>query len=559
MPNRLPCRVFLAAIVALCAACGGGEVKSTPAPAGPGADYVAQCNRSQAKRAADVAGKKYMPVELVLHQWPGRELPNNLRAYLKEEELATALATAVEAGKQRVRTALVLARGGTGKSALAESLTAQSCGKIAFFQLDLNLDVVPLSEGATLTVNPIAVVIAAKMGNKDPAQAESVIKERLGDAPWVAVLDSLDETPLLARDTLARHIDDLVTRVGPNSRALVMTRPPVFNSNYGIATVDARLEIPQLTCEDSMAALGRYLPDAADRKAVDEFVKRYGLDRKVTQFDRCHYPHMATYRDLQVVQKLAKNAASDAASQDFKNFENSRAEVYRYFIKAQLLKDLQGVAMSPDDAIAAVDGIVARKNPDKGERNLPITIEDCVAAATLTDAAAKHSSCERLLQSSLFKGGALPGQAHFANQSLGDLFLARWAAAQLRGADGKADCKRLEAKAMLLESNEVAGFLVGQPEGQACLVQLAQVLCKRSGYADHLREQFDQGLPSGKRRGELVAAALEDLKIPPKPDLCANGLFEALAKTVDVLPAPAPEAAPAPPEPAKKGKGKKSK
>ncbi len=546
------------ALLHLCAACGGPEVKPAPPPPGPGVEYVAQCGKAEAKRAADVAAKKYIPVDLVLHQWPGRELPNNQRAYLPEQELATALAVAVEPGKLRVRTALVLARGGTGKSTLAESLTAQACGKVPFFQLDLNLDVVPLSEAATPTVNPIAIVLAAKMGNKDPAQAEKVLADRLGNAPWVAVLDSLDETPLLARDALARHIDDLVTRVGPNARALVMTRPPVFHSNYGIATVDARLEIPQLTCEDSMAALGRYVPDAADRKVVDEFIKRYGLDRKVTQFDRCHFPHMANYRDLQVVQKLAKNAASEAAGQDFKNFENSRSEVYRYFIKAQLLKDLQGVAMTPDDAMATCDGMVARKNPDKGERNLPVTLEDCVAATPLADAAVKHSSCERLLQSSLFKAGVSPGHAHFANQSLGDHFLARWAAAQLRGADGKAECKRLDAKAMLLESNEVAGFLVGQPEGQTCLLQVAQVMCKRSGYVDHLREQFDQGLPSGKRRGELVATALDDLKSLPRPDPCVSGLFEALAKTVESMPAPVPEPAPAA-EPAKKGKTKKGK
>ncbi|MBM4344419.1 MAG: hypothetical protein FJ100_13705 [Deltaproteobacteria bacterium] len=549
----------LAVLLGFAVSCGGPEVKPQPAgPAGPGADYAAQCSKAEAKRAADVAAKKYIEVELVLHQWPGRELPNSQRAYLKESELAAALTMPVAPGQPRVRTALVLARGGTGKSALAESLTAQACGKASIFQLDLNLDVVPLSEAGTSAVNPIAVVIAGKMGNTDPAQAEKVIADRLGAAPWVAVLDSLDETPLLSRDAIARHIDDLVTRIGPNARALVMTRPPVFHSNYGIATVDARLEIPQLTCEDSLAALGRYVPDPNDRKVVDEFVKRYGLDRQVTQFDRCHYPHMATYRDLQVVQKLAKNAASDAAGQDFKNFENSRAEVYRYFIKAQLIKDLQGVAMTPDDAIATTDGIVGRKNPTKGERNLPITIEDCVAAALLPDAGAKHGSCERLLQSSLFKGGTTAGQAHFANQSLGDLFLARWAAVQLRGPDGKADCRRLEGIAMMLESNEVAGFLVGQPEGQACLLPIAQAMCKRSGYADHVREQFDQGLPSGKRRGELVTTALDDLKMLPKQDACVSGLFDALAKTVDALPAPAPEAAPAP-EPAKKGKGKKSK
>lgn len=549
---------MLATLATAPAACGAPEV-ATPPPPGPGAAYAAQCKADAAKHAQQVADNKYIPFTLVVHQWPGRGLKEPEAELMKEQDLAVALAAPATPGSVHVRTALVLARGGTGKSTLAESLTAQGCDKSPFFRLDLNLDVIPLVDAATPTQNPIAVVIARQLGEKNPANAEAAIKSQLGDTTWVAVLDSLDETPLLSRDTLARHIDDLVTRVNPKARAVVLTRPPVFNSNYGIGTVDARIEIPQLNCAESDAAYARYLPDEKERKPVDEFVKRYGLDRKVSVYGVCHYPHLATYRDLQVVQKLAKNAATDAES--FKNFQNSRAEVYRYFIKAQLLKDLQGVALTPDEAIATVDAMVANKKPDKGERNLPFLLEECVAAATVADTGARQSACERLLQSALFKGGAANGQVHFANQSLGDLFLARWVASQLKGDGGKTDCHAVDAKAMLLESNEVAGFLVGQPEGQQCLTQIARAMCKRSGYAQHIYEQFDQGLPSGKPRAKLVASVLEDLKIQPKPDLCVSNLAENLAKTVEALPAPEPEPAakdakPAKPKPAQPSKGK---
>ena len=555
----------LARVGAVCVALGLPIACSSPQvvapPPGPGDQYAAQCKEAIGKRVADVAAKKYIPVELVLHQWPGRELPDNRRSYLKEEELADALTATVAPGQPRVRTALVLARGGTGKSALADSLTGQACGKLPFFRLDLNLDVVPKLDTGPAGSNPIAVVIAERMGEKDPAKAEAAIKAALGDQPWVVVLDSLDETPLLSRDVLAKHIDDLVARIGPNARALVMTRPPVFNSNYGITSVDARLEIPGLTCEGSDQALARALPDPAERAIVDAFIKRYGLDRQVTAFERCHYPHLATYRDLQVVRQLAKNAASEKDRQDFKNFQNSRAQVYTYFVTAQLLKDLQGVALTPQEALVTVDAMVAAKKPDKGERNLPFRIEDCVAASTIADVGAKQSACERLLQSALFKNGTTHGEVHFGNQSLGDLFLARWTAHQLTTPDNKLDCKRLEDKALLLESNEVAGFLVGHPEGQACLVAVAQSMCKRAGYAQHIYEQFDQGLPSGQERATLVAGAMEDLKVVPKADMCVSGLLDQLGKTVDALMPAAIEAAkePAKADAPKAGDKKKPK
>ncbi len=553
-PSRLTPK-FLFALAGLLAAggCGGPELKPSAGASGPGPAYRQACEASEQKRAADIAAKKYLPIELALHQWPGRELDASKIGYIKEEDLAAALSAVVAPGQPRVRTALVLARGGTGKSRLAESLAAQSCGKIPFFRLDLNLDAVPKLTNLAPGSNAIAIVLAQQLGESDPAKAEAHLKATLGDQPWVAVLDSLDETPLLAREGLAKQIDELVTRVAPQARAVVMTRPPVFSSNYGIATVDARLEMPNLSCEESEAALARNAPDPEERKNLDEFIKRYGLDRKVTTFDRCYYPHLATYRDLQVVQRLAKNAAVGKDTPDFKTFQNSRAQVYTYFATAQLLRDLQGVALTPADAIGVVDAMVAAAKPDQGQRNLPFRQEDCVAACTIPDTAAKQLSCERLLQSALFKPAGSPGEFHFDNQSLGDLFLGRWTARSLVGADGKATCKAIETKAALLESNEVAGFLVGQPQAQACLVEIGQVMCGRGGQLPHIYEQFDQGLPSGPARAVLLADVAEDLAVYPKADKpevaqCVSGLFAGLGKTIEGLPAKAaavPEAAPA--------------
>lgn len=547
-------------------ACGGPQVPETAPAPGPGEPYKQACAVAQTKRAEDVAAKKYLPTELIIHQWPGRELDAGRLSLLKEEELAAALAAEVTPGQARVRTVLVLARGGTGKSRLAESLTALSCGKVPMFRLDLNLDAVPRLAKAAPGQNVLAAALAEQLGQRDPAQAEAFLTATLGTRPWVVVLDALDETPLLQREALAKQIDELVTRVAPQARALVMTRPPVFASNYGISTVDARLELPNLTCEESQAALARNVSDPQERQKLDHFLEHYGLGRKVTTFDRCYYPHLATHRDVQVVQRLAKNAAIGQDAQDFKDFQNSRAQVYTYFVTAQLLRDLQGVVLKPSEAIAVVDKMVAAVKPDAGQRNLAFKLEDCVAVSPVSDLGAKQVSCERLLQSALFKptlsketgreGGVQ--EFRFDNQSLGDLFLARWAAHALVGPDGKVDCKAVESKALMLESNEVGGFLVGQPEAQGCLLEISQTMCTHIGMPQHIFEQFDQGLPSGPPRVQILKEIQDDLKVLPKVQPCVVQLYDGLAKTVEGL-APPQSAAPAPADKSSEGKGKKPK
>lgn len=519
-------------------ACGGPQVPPDSAPTGPGAAYKQACVAAQEKRAADIEAKKYVPTELMVHQWPGREIDAGKVSFLKEAELATALATAVKAGEPRVRTVLVLARGGTGKSRLAESIAAQACGNLPFFRLDLNFDASPRLEKAVAGQNVLAAVLAEQLGQANPAKAEAFLAATLGTQPWAVVLDSLDETPLLQRDALAKQIDDLVTRVAPQARALVMTRPPVFSSNYGINTVDARLELPNLTCEESQAALERNVPDAEERKSLEHFLDRYGLARKVTSFDRCYYPHLSTHRDVQVVQRLAKNAAIGQNAQEFKDFQSSRAQVYTYFVTAQLLRDLQGVALKPSEAIALVDKMVAARKPDAGQRNLSYKLEDCVAVSPVADLGARQASCERLLQSTLFKpasakmdGGVQ--EFRFDNQSLGDLFLARWAAQSLVGADGRVDCRGVESKAMMLESNEVGGFLVGQADAQSCLLEISETMCQHIGLPQHIYEQFDQGLPSGPPRARILKEIQDHLQGLPKIAPCVAKLYEGLDKTVE--------------------------
>lgn len=515
--------------------CGSAEKVAPPAFDQAGSPYQVECGRLSALHTRELADKKYIPVELLVHEWPQDVTPTTAkeaaRAFLPEEQFVASLTGQGAPGsKHRIRTTLVMARGGTGKSKLAESITAQACVKTPVFRVDLNTEIAAHLDANPAGQNAIAVALGHQLKLDTNAGAEAAVRAALGARPFVVVLDSLDEVPLLQRQQVVTQTDDFVTRVADQARAIVMTRPPVFTSNYGLQTVDARLEIPQLTCSETDAAVARMVSEPADRKNFLEFVKRYGIDRQVTAFDRCYYPHMSTYRDLQVVQRLARNSSVDKETQDFKGFQSSRAQVYTYFATAQLLKDMQGLPILPSETLALIDRMVAAKKPANGERNLPFTLQECVAVAE-GEAGNKQAVCERLLQSALYKSGE-PGVFHFDNQSVGDLFLARWTAAQIEH-DGRVDCTVVAKLADLLESNEVSGFLVGHPAGQACFAQVAVELTRRSGCAQNIVEMLDQGLPSGpdrKRILEVADKALAGLQ----PSVCVTGLMETLGKGLGV-------------------------
>jgi hypothetical protein len=514
--------------------------------------------------------KTYVPVDLAVHQWPVGDTGAISGAFLGETEFAGALVQQPQEGSRPLRSVLILARGGTGKSKLAWSLEAQMCNRAPVFKVDLNTDVAAHAAEVPEPQNGIAWHLARKLIGQVVPDPDAVLQEKLDGRPWIVLLDSLDEVPLLQRTQLAGWIDGLVKRHA-HARAVVFTRPPVFTSNYGLTTVDGKVEIPPLVCDDTDAALKREMPEQRDYDFFKDFTARYGLDRKVTLFDRCTYPHMATYRDLQVVVRLVRNHLYDKENPELREFQSSRQQVYSYFATAQLIKDMQGLA-TPVEVLALIDRIVASFNLQGGERNLAITLPRCVAAtarndsdkgaAAGSDPAKAQPMCERLLQSALFKQDDDKTTWHFTNQTVGDLFLSRWLAAEI-AKDGGTDCAGLTARADLLESSEVAGFLVGQPAGQQCLLAIGQELCRRAGFARGVLEQLDQGLPSGPTRSRLLIQLQRDVEKAPN-DLCLSSLLEGLMKTVPAesvkLPDEATPVAPPPEQPQRKAKkGKKGK
>lgn len=515
----------VAALAALLSSCGSPKPAPQPGLFEAGSPHANACKSLLSQRAKEVASKRYLPNELLIHRWP-----TQTGAAAKGPTLVDEAALTQRVLSAKARGTLIIARGGTGKSKLAWSLEAQLCGQIPVVRVDLQWDVKPPQHGE----NPVltAALHAVHGRSADPAAA---LQRALGNKPWLLLLDSLDEVPLDRRKRLVAHVNAAMKRF-PTLRTVVFTRPPVFTGNYGLQHAEALVELPQLSCARTDDARARLIQSDSARATFNAFTKRYGLDRKaVGAADRCYYPHLSTYRDFFVVKRISQAGTQGAQLA-------SRAHVYGFYLTVLLVKDLQGVGVLPKDALTTIDRMVQAQRPTPATRNLRFALPDCEASLPVADAAKKRGACERLMQSSLFTADTKPGTFRLRNQSLADLFFARHTAA-LVAKDG---CDVVQRRSALFESNEVAGFFVGLAEGQRCLAQLTQTLCAHGGFAQHNYEQLDQGLPGGAKRLAVIRQA--QAAKGQEPDLCVTALLDRLHKAArgDQGAQQAPDQTPAP-------------
>lgn len=515
-------RSWMVVLCSLLLGCSGGGKKAEVDPPDPFAvasAYGKSCGARATERRIEGESGKYQPPSVLLHRWKGMEGAKAPRP-ATEKELLELLA----GGK--ARTVLLLARGGTGKSKLGWSLEGSLCATLPTAQVDLQWDVASAQEPIPKDENGV-LTAAARHFSGDPKARASWITEQVGERPFLLLLDSLDEVALQSRLALVESINQAQARF-PGLRVVVFSRPPVFNGSYGLRDIDAVVELPQLQCEQTDAAIAKLIPDAERRAGLLALLKRYGLDRKATTPDgRCYYPHLSTYRDFFVVEKIAQNFQNSGANLP-DQLEPSRSRVYGFYLEVSLIKDMQGVALKPAAAITLVDQLIDRANPTAGTRNLFFTVDQCLALAPGADASEKKAICERLLQSSLFeKAPHSDDNWRLKNQSIYDYFLARHTDRAIAAGNG---CSVVDERSALFESNEVAGFLVGLAGGQRCLLPVVRQLCKAGGFAQHNFEQLDQGLPAGPSRKKLLDDAVRGMGDLVQPHLCVGATIDRLYK-----------------------------
>lgn len=479
--------------------------------------YAAVCNKAQSERNRAVAEKTYLQPMFHAHVWNTEPAPNADQR-LHENAVLKALRDG------RVKTAFVQARGGIGKTEFARALAASECRDLPSFLLDFK-EIAKAGGTEQAVVQLIAKQTGAAPGDDFKLLNQFLLKER-----FLLIVDSLDEVSPGQRAPVLSALVNLRKQFA-GAQIVLLGRPAIYETYYGIAGFDAFLELDPLDCTKAMSAFSLYVKDAEASKRVYGFVKAWGLDREGRAGDRCYHPFLSTYRDLQAITRMAEKF--DESKDEMGGIQFSTTQVHEEILAERVKKELGELGMSPADLWKTVDNILNKDGFVGGEWNLAMTIQRCLAAQPGGDNGRNRQLCEELFQSVLFErvGGNLGSVAEaewkFGNQAQADLFTSRWLDAELGKQNG--NCAMLDAHSVMFDgSKEVAGYLVGRPHGGKCLAKVAQLLCKAKPDAKKLHvKQLYRGLPPGDARRPLVSAAKE-AAAKSTPDSCTVDVLGAL-------------------------------
>lgn len=509
----------LPALLILAAATSGCGPKSLAEfVAAPEVGYHAACGRKAAEQQKALDDLSYFPPKIQVRRWP-KELPGGKEATLEDKELAGKITDG------EAKRLLVVARGGVGKSTLGRALEAMSCSQIPVFRVDLNQDVasrLAASKGG----NAVLAAIERQVGvDKDVSRQES-FRELLAGSPTVLLLDAIEEVPLADRPKVVEQVTALGEQM-TQMRWVVFARPAVYDADYGFPAIDGLVEIATLDCGQSKAVLRWSAPDKDHQARAENFMRTYRLDRQTTRGDRCIYPYMAAYRDLEVVARMAEKFEP---KDDEGGLTASLAEVHETIVGERLRKELAALDWSPGKVLAAVDRMVQVDGRADGSWNLIFTVKRCLEAVgddAQGDVASRYV-CEKVLQSALFDRLIGAEEWRFDHQNVADLFLARWLDRELARFQG--DCEVVDKHAAWIGERDIAGYLVGQPNGRRCLPQVAAAMCAAHGetFERGLGDLLYKGLPIGTDRRKLVDEASKAVSRWKKATPCVKSLIQSL-------------------------------
>lgn len=486
---------------------------SGPQPAGEASVETAAsaaCRQASVEQERAVRELTYLKPQLAALRWPAGG--QDADGYISEAQLFDA----VKAGK--VKFVFVQARGGLGKTEMSKALVAETCQGAPSFRVDLRT-----LFGPSVTAMPAGNAIEAALVEEG---------KRLGVAParFIATIDAIEEVPVDRRTAVIAQLAE-ARKLHPDGQFVLMGRPSVSDRTYGITDFDAIVEIPPLDCGRARSSLLRLSEDEADRKRVNGFVAAWQLDRQSLQGQRCYFPYLATYRDIDKVRELAKDFQPAPQGEEPRS---NLTQVAEKILASRLEKELTDLRLSADEAMAAVDGMVGNGGWVDGEWNLSFNLKRCVSGQANSDAARNRAVCEKLFQSVLLErvGGTARldepmDKAEWGfgpNQDIADLFVARWIDGQILRKNG--DCSVVDQQAEMIAGKNIASYLIGRSGGGKCLSQLAKVVCK-GGFQKGKLEQLNKGLPVGPARADVLKTAKEQAKragLDPCSAQLLNGL-----------------------------------
>ena len=473
-----------------------------------GTSYESACSKRHDAYVGERDGKRYFPAKFFVHAWPGGFPQGQL---MDESRLVDGLRSG------EAKRLMILAGGGLGKTRLAESISAQTCGELPIFTVDLHRDTAERTL-AKDGPNPILEHLAVAVGVADDAPERRHFEELLSTQRWLLVADSFEETTLDRRTGVRDALVQMVERYGKTMQIVVLVRPPVLRERYGLDAFDAVVQIPPLDCDRVDAVARNQLENDEDKRGFDAWVKHFGFDAEGRFGFSCIRPYLASYRDVAVLTTLYRDTQKEGVA------PISHAAAYEHLVAARLKKELAHLNWTEREALDMVDRMVRVLGQSGGFEHMRFTLEGCaqaiepqygiaaVDAGVAGNAVERRSAvCEKVLQSAVFaKEGDAVGAAGawtFSDPKLAGLFLARWLNAQL-ASDPSGDCEALANNAMMLKSAPVVRFLSGQAFGQRCMAPLLRELCKASGGEKALHiEAVIEGAPTGKMRFQVVQEA----------------------------------------------------
>ena len=485
-----------------------------------GLPYAKRCAvRAEAQRKA-VESLQYNATQLRVHRWPGAS-PADERGRLGEDAFVEAVA------RGQVRNTLIVARGGVGKSTFARAIEGYLCGRLSVFRVDLNGDVAARLGRLKRGENAIVTQCERQLKLTRRVTDREVFHELLKSGDFVVLLDSLDEVPVSVRARVLAQVEDLRARYPKTARLVTFARPAVFRADYGLNGLDSKLEIPPLTCGRSASTLKWTAKDDKAAARVGAFVSIYRLDQRRRNGRQCYHPYMATYRDIQVIQRLSKDFDPTAG---MGGLPATLSTVHQRIVGERLRKELAALDWTQERMLKTVDAMVRFGGLKAGDWNLSFDIERCLKSldAAGSKASERRYVCEKVLQSAIFEPFAGAGKWRFGHRDIAELFLARW----LDGEVAKRGCRAVKENAGWLASKAVAGYLVGQPQGRKCLVEVSRVLCAANGFARNDVELLYKGLPLGAERRRLLKKAAAKLPRKRRRRKRAQGVSACMVRTL---------------------------
>lgn len=438
--------------------------------------------------------------------------------------------------KGTLRSAVLVGLGGVGKSTFAKVIEAAVCDVLPTVRVDLNVDVarhLPKRGHQLSGVERNPVLAAAARALKVAPSARrgtvSAAARALGGGPWLLLLDSLDEVADTRHDDVVRAVAEALKQ-SPNARVLLFTRPPVATPLAQLSTIHHVFELEPKTCAGAMKSLASWARRTPTLQTMPALIHRLGLDRRVQLGGRCAHPHLMTWRDLKLVKRLHQRRPKGHVQRWDKQFDGSRASLYRLFALDELAGSFQSTGRSPEQLLSMLDALTATPTAHGLDRALDFSQTECKAAAerrALTDTSA---FCRRLLRSHLFATPHSDGHVGFANQSVADWLIARRLDARLGAVPAADRCAEVARQDKRFRSSEIAAFFVGMPHGRRCLATVLTSLCQTGAIELDLIRTLERGLPWGQARIDAVARARAAIKQRPnKHTQCAHSLLRGIA------------------------------